>query len=282
MVRCVGPIDNFPNNKQKNTISNYIINMNIDEIKKALNEGNVDAIYDIIDSQSPTDEEREQLGQIALEGLKTQPEAAVAVALGATEEYGRKVYLELLLTGSIPALEAMVDGEIPGSDAPIEEDFLQIAEKAPTESWDWAISKTLDFLSGQLPSEIACLVGDAAALAAEKNPALFEKLKTADFKWEKSDGNEMSGGVCILAAIHSKAEGFAKVLDAYDAVLADCAVAAAENGRHDNLEVLEKKGYDLTGYPMDHSNGTLADIAALYNHEETQQWLQSRGVKRDF
>jgi hypothetical protein len=256
--------------------------MNIDEIKKALNEGNVDAIYDIIDSHFPTDEEREQLGQIALEGLKTQPEAAVAVALGATEEYGRKVYLELLLTGSMPALEAMVDGEIPGSDTPIEEDFLLIAEKAPTDSWDWALRKKLDFLTNQLPSEIACLVGEAAAIAAEKNPALFEKLKTADFKWEKSDGNEISGGVGILAAIHSKAEVFSKVLDAYDAVLADCAVAAAENGRHENLEVIEMKGYDLTGYPMDRSNGTLADIAALFNQEETLQWLNSRGVKRDF
>ena len=56
-------------------IDNYSKNMNIDEIKKALNEGNVYAIYDIIDSHSPTDEEREQLGQIALEGLKA-PSAA--------------------------------------------------------------------------------------------------------------------------------------------------------------------------------------------------------------
>jgi hypothetical protein len=256
--------------------------MNIDEIKNALNEGNVDAIYDIIDSHSPTDEEREQLGQIALEGLKAQPEAAVAVALGGTEEYGRKIYLELLLTGSMPALEAMVDGEIPGSDTPIEEDLLKIAEKAPTDSWDWALRKKLDFLTDQLPFEIASLIGEAAAIAAEKNPELFEKLKSAEFKWERSDGNEMSGGVCTLAAIHSKAEVFAKVLDAYDAVLADCAVAAAENGRHENLEVIEKKGYELTSYPLDRSNGTLADIAALFNQEDTLQWLQSRGVKRDF
>lgn len=256
--------------------------MKIDEIKQALNEGNVDAIYEILDPYSPTDEERELLGKIALEGLNEQPEAAAAVAMWTTEDFGRKIYLELLLSGSMPALESMVDAEIPGSDTPIEEDFLIIAEKAPTEAWDWAIRKKSDFLTNQLPPEITSLIGEAAAIGAEKNPELFEKLKSSDFKWEKPDGNEMTGGVCILAAIHSKPYIFEKVIEAYKADLADCAVAAAENGRHDVLEIISSKGYDLKSYPLDRSNGTLADIAALNNQQETVQWLQSHGVKRDF
>jgi hypothetical protein len=52
--------------------------------------------------------------------------------------------------------------------------------------------------------------------------------------------------------------------------------------RGDNLEVLAAIGYDLTRYPLDPDNGTLADIAAFYKKEETVEWLLSQGVHRDF
>lgn len=256
--------------------------MNINEIKEALNKGDVDKIYDLLDPISPTDEEREQLGRIAMEGCRNQPDTAAAIATYTTEEFGRKLYLDLLLTGSIPALEAIVDNEVPGSDTPVEDDFLAIAEKAPTDSWDWAIRKKKDFLTSLLPLEITSLIGEAAAIASEKNPNLFEKLKSADFKWEKADGNETSGNACILAACYSTPDVFLKVINAYNGNLPDCAVAAAENGRTDNLEILRTNGYDLTAYPLDKSNGTLSDIAALHNKQETVKWLELQGVKRDF
>ena len=71
-------------------------------------------------------------------------------------------------------------------------------------------------------------------------------------------------------------------MDYYPPNLEDCAVAAAENGRIDNLEVLLSKGYDITSYPLDPDMGTLADFAADKNQTATVEWLISKGVKKDF
>jgi hypothetical protein len=119
-------------------------------------------------------------------------------------------------------------------------------------------------------------------IAAEKNPHLYKKLKSASWTWEKPDGNEGFGGVAVLAALHSTPEVFKKLIAAYEPDLSECAVAAAEKGRSDQLKVLADLGFDLTRYPLDPDNGTLADIAALNNETETVEWLLSQGVKRDF
>ena len=251
--------------------------MNISELQAAANNGDIDKIYGMLDADLPTDAERKRLEEIALQQIDVNPEVSVAVTLGTSEEFGREIYLKLLLKDQFSALKSMREGEIPGADTPFSEDLLMIAENCSPEIWGWATEGY-----GRLEQEIAQLIGDAALIAAEKNPKLYENLKSAEWKWDKADGNDMTGGVCILAAIHSKPEVFEKILGAYDASQADCAVAAAENGRHDNLEVLEKKGYDLTGHPLDSSNGTLLDIATLNTQQETAAWLESRGVRRDF
>lgn len=254
--------------------------MNIEEIKTAAAAGDIDKIYQLIESESPSDSERKQLKEIATQHIDTNPEVAVAITLGTDEEFGREIYKSLLKKNQVTALKAMRDGEIPGSDAPFEEDLLMIAEHSSPEVWDWAISEAC--FMDQLENPLAEVIGDAAVVAAEKNPPLFEKLKSASWKWEKPDGNEASGGVCVLGALHSDPEVFQKLIAAYNPELSECAVAAAEKGRIDNLEVLAAAGYDLSRYPLDPGNGTLADIASINNETETVEWLISKGVKRDF
>ena len=251
--------------------------MNITEIQSAANEGNIDKIYELIEAASPSDSEREQLQEIALQHVEANPEVAVAVTLGTSEEFGREIYKTLLKNNQAAAVRAMSDGEIPGYDIPVEDVLLLIAEHCSPEIWDSATNWT-----DQLENSIAELIGAAAAVAAEKNPPLYEELKAASWTWEKLDGNEGFGGVGVLAAIHSTPEDFKKVISAYQPYLPECAVAAAEAGRIDNLEVLAAIDYDLTRYPIDRSNGTLADIAALYNQTDTVEWLLSQGVHRDF
>lgn len=251
--------------------------MNIPEIQSAANEGNIDKIYELIEAASPSDSEREQLQEIALQHVEANPEVAVAVTLGTSEEFGRELYKTLLKNNQAAAVRTMSDGEIPGYDIPVEDVLLLIAEHCSPEIWNSATNWT-----DQLEDSIAELIGAAAAVAAEKNPPLYEELKAASWTWEKLDGNEGSGGVGVLAAIHSTPEDFKKVISAYQPYLPECAVAAAEAGRIDNLEVLAAIDYDLTRYPLDRSNGTLADIAALYNQTDTVEWLLAQGVKRDF
>lgn len=254
--------------------------MNITDIKSAAREGNIDKIYELIESESPSDSEREQLKEIATQHLESNPEVAVAITLGTDEEFGRGIYESLLQKNQVAALKAMRDGEIPGSDTPLEDDLMTIAEHCSPEVWDWAIAEA-SFMD-QLEEPLAEVIGAAAVVAAEKNPALFEKLKNAAWTWQKPDGNEGYGGVGVLGAIHSEPLTFQKLIAAYQPVLADCAVAAAEKGRIDNLEVLAATGYDLTQYPLDPDNGTLADIASINNETETVEWLLSKGCKRDF
>ena len=254
--------------------------MNITEIQSAANEGNIDKIYELIEAASPSDSEREQLQEIALQHVEANPEVAVAVTLGTSEEFGREIYKTLLKNNQAAAVRAMSDGEIPGCDIPLEDVLLLIAEHCSPEIWDWVMEGAV--FNGQLESEIAELIGAAAVVAAEKNPPLYEKLKSASWAWEKHDGNEVDGGVGVLAALHSTNDDFKKLIAYYQPNLAECAVAAAETGRIDNLEVLAAIDYDFTRYPLDRSNGTLADIAALYNQTDTVEWLLSQGVHRDF
>ena len=176
--------------------------MNISELQAAANDGDIDKIYGMLDADSPTDAERKQLEEIALQQIDVNPEVSVAVTLGTSEEFGREIYLKLLLKDQFSALKSMREGEIPGADTPFSEDLLMIAEKCSPEIWGWATEGY-----GRLEQEIAQLIGDAALIAAEKNPKLYENLKSAEWKWDKADGNDMTGGVCILAAIHSKPEG---------------------------------------------------------------------------
>ncbi len=250
--------------------------MNITEIQSAANEGNIDKIYELIEAASPSDSEREQLQEIALQHVEANPEVAVAVTLGTSEEFGREIYKTLLKNNQAAAVMAMSDGEIPGYDIPAQEILLLIAERCSPDIWDYTLKWE------RIENNIAELIGAAAVVAAEKNPPLYEKLKSASWVWEKEDGEEVHGGVGVLAAIHSTREDFKKVLAAYQPYLPKCAVAAAEAGRGDNLEVLASAGYDLTRYPLDPDNGTLADIAALYKQTETVEWLLSQGVHRDF
>ena len=142
---------------------------------------------------------------------------------------------------------------------------------------------------------IAKLIGKAAVVAAEKNSALYEHIKASDFayQWDgfnlqdylswptlrEAIGADWMGAV---GAIYADPEVFKKLIEAYQPYLPQCAVAAAESGRIDNLEALADFGYDLSSYPLDRDNGTLADIAALGNQTETVDWLISKGVKRDF
>jgi hypothetical protein len=254
--------------------------MNIEEIKTAATAGDIDKIYQLIESESPSDSEREQLKEIANHHIDSNPEVAVAMTLGTDEEFGRGIYESLLKKNQVAALKAMRDGEIPGSDTPFEDDLLTIAEHCSPEVWDWVIAEA-SFMD-QLEEPLAEVIGAAAVVAAEKNPALFEKLKTAAWTWEKLDGNEGYGGVGVLGALHSEPATFQKLIAAYQPYLGECAVAAAEKGRIDNLEVLATAGYDLTQYPLDPDNGTLADIASINNENETVEWLLSKGCKRDF
>jgi hypothetical protein len=177
--------------------------MNISELQAAANDGDIDKIYGMLDADSPTDAERKQLEEIALQQIDVNPEVSVAVTLGTSEEFGREIYLKLLLKDQFSALKSMSEGEIPGADTPFSEDLLMIAEKCSPEIWGWATEGY-----GRLEQEIAQLIGDAALIAAEKNPKLYENLKSAEWEWDKADGNDMTGGVCILAAIHSKPEVF--------------------------------------------------------------------------
>jgi hypothetical protein len=252
--------------------------MNIAEVKLAANEGNIDRIYELINQTTPTDSEREQLQSIALNHIDKNPEVAVAASFGTSEEFGRKIYEMLLMKNQIAALKEMKEREIPGSDTPLGDDLVLIAEHCSTEVWDWAVEE--DSFMNQIGS-IAYEIGAAAVIAAEKNPELYAKLKGAHWTWEKPDG-EGSGGVGELAAIHSDPEVFRKIIQLYQPYLGYCAVAAAENGRRDNLEVLADSGYDLKSYPIDPDNGTLADIAAVNDQTETLEWLVAQGVHRDF
>jgi hypothetical protein len=257
--------------------------MNITEIQSAANEGNIDKIYELIEGPSPCDSEREQLQEIALQHVVASPEVAVAVTLGTSEEFGRQIYKTLLINNQAAAVMAMSDGEIPGYDIPVEDVLLLIAEHCSTEIWDWTIKKYTDMNDCLEEEGVVKLIGEAALVAAEKNPALFEKLKKSKWEWViEESSEEQRGGVGVIAAIYSTAASFKKIMDFYQPYLDDCAVAAAENGRIDNLEVLLSKGYDITSYPLDPDNGTLADIADLKNQTATVEWLISKGVKRDF
>ena len=93
--------------------------MNIAEIQSAANESNIDKIYELIEGPSPSDSEREQLQEIALQHVAASPEVAVAVTLGTSEEFGRQIYKTLLINNQAAAVMAMSDGEIPGYDIPV-------------------------------------------------------------------------------------------------------------------------------------------------------------------
>jgi hypothetical protein len=88
--------------------------MNISELQAAANDGDIDKIYGMLDADSPTDAERKQLEEIALQQIDVNPEVSVAVTLGTSEEFGREIYLKLLLKDQFSALKSMREGEIPG------------------------------------------------------------------------------------------------------------------------------------------------------------------------
>jgi hypothetical protein len=277
------------NTKQFNSLNQKTNTVNIEEIKTAATTGDIDKIYQLIESESPTDTEREQLKEIATQHIDTNPEVAVAITLGTDEEFGRKIYERLLLNNQVDALRVMSDGEIPGYDTPLEDVLLLIAEHSSAEVWEYLVSSII------MEEAIAKLIGKAAVVAAEKNSALYEHIKASDFayQWDgfnlqdylswptlrEANGADWMGAV---GAIYADPEVFKKLIEAYQPYLPQCAVAAAESGRIDNLEALADFGYDLSSYPLDRDNGTLADIAALGNQTATVDWLISKGVKRDF
>ncbi len=211
--------------------------MKIEEIKSAAVDGNIDELYELIQGESPSDSEREQLKEIALQHVETNPEVAVAVTLGTDTEFGTKIYQSLLSNNHVTALDAMCYGEIPGFDTPVENVLLLIAENCSPEVWDWVIEKHKDI--DYVDEEVIKLIGEAALVAAEKNPSLKEKLKTSSWDWKMTDGREVLGnGVGQVGAIYSNSDSFKRIVEAYQPCLDDCVVAAAESGRIDNIEVL--------------------------------------------
>ena len=255
--------------------------MNIAEIQLAANEGNIDKIYELIEAASPSDSEREQLQDIALQHVAASPKVAVAVTLGTSEEFGREIYKTLLINNHADAIRAMRDDWIPGYDIPVEDVLLLIAEHSSQDIWDWTIERCT---SGNEVDEVVIrLIAQAAIVAAEKNPLLFENLKEIEWEWVvKKSGEDQRGGVGVIAAIYSDAASFKTIMDYYEPCLDSCAVAAAESGRIDNLEVIFSKGYDITSYPAGEDDGSLADIAELKKQTATVDWLLSKGVKKDF
>jgi hypothetical protein len=257
--------------------------MNISEIQLAANEGNIDKIYELIEGPSPSDSEREQLQKIVLQHVAASPEVAVAVTLGTSEEFGRQIYKTLLINNQAAAVMAMSNGGIPGYDIPVEDVLLLIAEHCSTEIWDWTIKKYTDMNDCLEEEGVVKLIGEAALVAAEKNPALFEMLKKSKWEWEIEESSEVErGGVGVIAAIYSNTASFKKVMDYYQPDLDPCAAAAAKSGRIDNLEIIFSNGYDITRYPDGEDDGTLADIAELKKQTATVDWLLSKGVKKDF
>jgi len=254
--------------------------MKIEEIKSAASENNIDKIFELIGACSPNDKEREQLQAIALQYVEANPEVAVAVTLGTSEEFGREIYKTLLINNQDAAVWAMIDDMIPGYDIPVEDVLLLIAEHSSPEIWDWTIERAT--FGSYVEEWVIRLIAEAAIVAAEKNPLLFEKLKKTVWEWENDVRDDQRGGVGEIAAMYSNAVSFKKVMDYYQPDLDHCAVAAAESGRIDNLEVIFSKGYDITSYPAGEDDGSLADVAELKNQTATVEWLLSKGVKKVF
>jgi len=256
--------------------------MNISEIQLAANEGNIDKIYELIEAASPSDSEREQLQEIALQHVAASPEVAVAVTLGTSEKFGRQIYKTLLINNQAAAVRAMSDDMIPGYDIPVEDVLLLIAEHCSPEIWEWTVERGTAF-GPYVEEGVIRLIAEAAIVAAEKNPLLFEKLNENQWEWEIEESGEVErGGVGVIAAIYSNTASFKKVMDYYQPDLDPCAAAAAKSGRIDNLEVIFSNGYDITRYPDGEDDGTLADIAELKKQTATVDWLLSKGVKKDF
>jgi hypothetical protein len=204
------------------------------------------------------------------------------VTLGTSEEFGREIYKTLLINNQAAAVRAMSDDMIPGYDIPVEDVLLLIAEHCSPEIWDWTVERGITFGS-YVDEGVIRLIAEAAIVAAEKNPLLFEKMKKTEWEWENAVSTEETrGGVGVIAAIYSNAESFKKVMDYYQPDLDPCAAAAAKSGRIDNLEVIFSNGYDITRYPDGEDDGTLADIAELKKQTATVDWLLSKGVKKHF
>jgi hypothetical protein len=175
----------------------------------------------------------------------------------------------------------MRDDWIPGYDIPVEDVLLLIAEHSSQEIWDWTFERGTWL--NPVDELVIRLIPQAAIVAAEKNPLLFEKLKETEWEFLVEEiGDDQCGDVGVIAAIYSDAASFKKILDYYHSCLDRCAVAAAKCGRIDNLEVIFSKGYDVTSYPDGEDDGSLADIAELKKQTATVDWLLSKGVKKDF